>query len=108
MAQHKGRHVHGFTASNCRVCGEICTACAQCHCDIDARYGAAVRSNLAAAQEVYEGKAFGGPRDGIKLKASARWDGKLRDNDTGHYEWRGAGWQWLPTTRTPRRDGRYR
>lgn len=108
MARHKGKHVHAFILSNCRTCWQICPTCAQCRCAIDSAYGARVRANLAAAQAVHEGRAFGGPRDGIKITASARWDGKLRDHETGHYAWHGAGWQWIPTTPAPRRDGRYR
>lgn len=106
--RRSGTHNHGWKPGACRTCGAWCAGCEQCACAADATYGARVRADLARAQAVHEGKAFGGPRDGIKLKASARWDGKLHGNDDGHYEWQGAGWQWLPTPSSPRRDGRWR
>lgn len=104
-----GDHVHGWTKGRCRTCGTKCAACGWCGCEADAAYGRAVKANHAAAQVVHEGKAFGGPRDGVKLKASARWDGVLEKyRDEGRYEWQGHGWQWLPTTPSARRDGRRR
>lgn len=102
-------HVHGWTRGRCRTCLTYCQACRKCGCEADADYGAAVRANHAAAQVVHDGKAFGGPRDGVRLKASARWDGVLeKHRDDGRYEWQGYGWEWLPTPARARRDGRRR
>lgn len=107
---HRGRHNHHFEGGPCRTCGSFCASCRSCYCQTDAEYGARVRADVAAAQAVHEGKAFGGPRDGIKLKASARWDGKLSGYETGHYVWAGGGWQWeaFPSRPRVRRDGRAR
>lgn len=107
--RRSGYHNHGWTKGKCRTCHAFCPSCGKCGCEADAAYGAAVRANYAAAQEVHEGKAFGGPLDGVKLKASARWDGKLAKHvDEGHYVWLGEGWQWNPAPASPRRDGRRR
>lgn len=97
-------HIHGWRVGNCRTCHARCSGCKLCACQVDAVYGMRVRANLAAAQQVHEGKAFGGPRDGIKIKASARWDGKMHKNETGRYEWQGNGWQWLPAPAAARRE----
>lgn len=47
-------------------------------------------------------KAIGGPRDKIKLSASARWDGLVyKHNKGGHvpyngrYEWKRESWRWV-------------
>lgn len=107
--RNSGSHVHGWTAGRCRTCRARCAGCGLCACEVDAVYGAAVRANYAAAQIVHEGKAFGGPRDGVKLKASARWDGTVAGYE-GHYTWEGSGWQWVPARSAlrTRRDGRRR
>lgn len=103
-----GQHNHRFTVGPCRTCGVYCTGCRRCQCAADAEYGDRVRADVAAGQDVREGKAFGGPRDGIKLTASARWDGKLTSDETGHYVWAGVGWQWNPSQARARRGGRSR
>lgn len=45
---------------------------------------------------MYEGFAMGGPRDGVKLTAGARWDGRVQTPEAtakvpkyfkGRYEW---------------------
>lgn len=104
-----GNHTHGWTSGACRTCRARCADCGQCACQADAEYGRRVKANYAAAQVVHAGKAFGGPRDGIKLTASARWDGTVHGHE-GHYEWQGTGWQWVPARSAlrSRRDGRRR
>lgn len=105
---HNG-HTHGWVKGRCRTCAAWCPGCNHCGCEVDAEFGARVRADRAAGQRVHEGKAFGGPRDGVKLKASARWDGVLdKHKDDGRYEWQGYGWEWLPTPARARRDGRRR
>lgn len=70
--------------------------------------------NIIAAG-LYEGKAIGGPRDGVKLSASLQWDGRIRkqtkEGETtsttypGFYKWMDASldefgsnytWVWQP------------
>lgn len=105
----QGTHTHGWSSGSCRTCQAFCLGCGQCGCQADAEYGKRVRADHDAAQVVHEGKAFGGPRDGLKLKASGRWDGVLEKfREDGRYEWQGYGWQWLPTPARARRDGRRR
>jgi hypothetical protein len=56
---------------------------------------------------MYEGKARGGPRNGIKLTAGARWDGRVKLPGKemegksshfykGYYQWTGSDWLWVP------------
>jgi hypothetical protein len=69
---------------------------------------------------VFEGKGRGGPRDGIKLTAGPKWDGRVRLPGKemevarthfypGFYKWTGTDWLWIesddvvrPRTTTPR------
>lgn len=93
----RGSHTHGWVAGPCRTCRSWCPGCSRCGCDVDAEFGRRVRANHAAAQVVHEGRAHGGPRDGIKLKASARWDGRLANHFDGYYAWVDNEWQWIET-----------
>lgn len=63
---------------------------------------------------MYEGKALGGPRDGVKLTAELSWDGMVeqpRKANTGityypgHYQWnsRTGRWVWAERLPTPSR-----
>lgn len=115
MNRNRGRHVHHLTDSTlfnpCRTCRVRCSGptCVLCACDLDRQSGEAIRRNVKAAQTPLTGRAQGGPRAGIKLTASARWDGKLEKHiEKGHYAWRDGVWQWYPAIPSQRRDGRLR
>lgn len=72
---------------------------------------------------MYEGIGRGGPRDGVKLTAGSRWDGRVKVPGKemegrathfypGYYQWTGKDWLWVPagkvskprTTKPKQRD----
>lgn len=55
---------------------------------------AGIPTEEIVALPMLEGKAMGGPRNGVKLSASVKWDGRL-EGHKGKYVWREDGWLWV-------------
>lgn len=49
---------------------------------------------------ILEGRARGGPLDGVKVTAGSAWDGRIQQIATGRYVWDPAlsGWRWVDGT----------